>query len=488
MRYAIVSDIHANRQAWTVVQNDIRSLRADRTLCLGDIVGYGPAPAEVFADVYANVHNFTLGNHDAVICSKMDPAAFNDDARAIVEWTAEHLDSKAAEFLSRIPLVLKASDFRCAHGETASPDRFRYVLEPEDARLSLDACGEQLLFVGHTHVARIFVVGQSGRVHALPPQDFELEEGKRYLVNVGSVGQPRDGDPRASYCLYDRERRSVFFRRVPFDVDAYRQELERARLPAGPSYFLRVADSQRPEPIRNLLVFRPAGDDEYVASEYTVEALEEAVRSARRWRVVALSVFVLALAVVASGLAWLRYRLPKDVTYEATADGHVGKRLEPGGELLLTCAAIGEVGVENRFEQWSVTLADPGVQSLEGAQQNDDVVLRLRSEQALPFQIRSRPVGAATPARLSAKLQFRAEDLQFAVVELALIEILADGGERVLVQREFGERFSEDKWQRTSITMPKPLPEESTGNVRVVVRGQCLGGALFRGPKVVRAE
>lgn len=488
MRYAIVSDIHANRQAWTVVQNDIRSLETDRTLCLGDIVGYGPAPAEVFADVYANVHNFTLGNHDAVICSKMDPAAFNDDARAIIDWTAQHLDAKAAEFLSRIPLVLQGADFRCAHGEMASPDRFRYVLEPEDARLSLDACSEQLLFVGHTHVARIFVIGRSGQVHALPPQDFELEEGKRYVVNVGSVGQPRDGDPRASYCLYDRERRSVFFRRVPFDVEAYRGELERARIPAGPSYFLRVAESQRAEPIRDLLVFRPAGDDEYVQSEYTVEALEEAVRSARRWRVLALSVFVLALGTVAAGFAWLRYHLPKEVTYEATATGLIGQDLDPGAELLLTNAAIGKVAPENPLAHWTVTLTDPALQSLEGVEEEDNTVLRLRSQQALPFQLRSRTVAAKPPVRLSAKVQFRAEQLQSAVVEIALVEVLADGGERVLVQREFGDRFSEDKWQRTSITMPKEHIADLTGEVRVVLRGQCVGTVLFRDCKVVRAE
>ena len=222
MRYAFVSDIHGNLPAWNTVLADLAVHRVDRIVCLGDTVGYGPQPAECLRSVHAHVHQMVLGNHDAVVGGRMDAGTFNDRARRMIAWTQTRLGDNARDLFAKLPLVLRGPGFRCTHGEFSDPAVFRYVFEPEDAAASFRAAPEPLLFCGHTHRPGVFLTGESGRIYRIDPQDFELEEGKRYLVNVGSVGASRDGDPRASYVLYDEERRGVYFHRVPFDVSAFR--------------------------------------------------------------------------------------------------------------------------------------------------------------------------------------------------------------------------------------------------------------------------
>ncbi|MBQ6103746.1 MAG: metallophosphoesterase family protein, partial [Kiritimatiellae bacterium] len=228
MRYAFVSDIHGNLPAWNTVLADLAVHRVDRIVCLGDVVGYGPQPAECLRGVYAHVHQMVLGNHDAVVAGKMSAESFNDRARRMIEWTGTRLGENARNLFSSLPLVLKGPGFRCTHGDFTDPAVFNYVRTEEDARANFAAVPEQLLFCGHTHEAAVFLVGGSGNVYKIEPQDFELEEGKRYLVNVGSVGSARDGDPRASYVIYDEERRGVYFHRVPFDFEAFRSAVAAA--------------------------------------------------------------------------------------------------------------------------------------------------------------------------------------------------------------------------------------------------------------------
>ena len=228
MRYAFVSDIHANLPAWNTVLADLAVHRVDRIVCLGDVVGYGPQPAECLRGVYAHVHQMVLGNHDAVVAGKMSAESFNDRAQRMIEWTQTRLGENARALFSALPLVLKGPGFRCTHGDFTDPAVFNYVRTEDDARANFAAVPEQLLFCGHTHEAAVFLTGGSGNVYKIEPQDFELEEGKRYLVNVGSVGSARDGDPRASYVIYDEERRGVYFHRVPFDFGAFRSAVAAA--------------------------------------------------------------------------------------------------------------------------------------------------------------------------------------------------------------------------------------------------------------------
>jgi len=242
MRYAIISDIHANRQAWQAVSTDIRCHGVDAVICLGDIVGYGPAPAEVLASVYERSDYFVLGNHDAVVARRLDPTCFNDQAREVIEWTCGQLGPQAARFFNEVPFLLDAEGFCCAHADYAAPDVFDYIMEPADAVASLEICPEPILFVGHTHEPCVMQWTPDGRVQHRTPERLLLAEDWKYVINVGSVGDPRDGDLRASYAVLDLEAGDVQFRKVPFDLDAYRREHTAANLANRPAVF-RIMDN-----------------------------------------------------------------------------------------------------------------------------------------------------------------------------------------------------------------------------------------------------
>jgi len=375
MKCAIVSDIHANLQAWKAVLLEIRSLGVDRILCLGDVVGYGPHPGEVLQSVHANVHHIVLGNHDATICGKMDASLFNPAAREIIQWTAGRLNDQAIRFLRSLPLSICADHFRCAHGDFAEPAAFNYVIEPEDALPSWRAVDEELLFIGHTHKPGIFLLGPSGIPRGVEPQDFIVEPGKRYLVNVGSVGQPRDGGARACYCLYDTADRSVRWRRVPFDIDAYRQALEAEGLSAKPSYFLRHDPRLAAPPIRELLNFSPpSSPDMLVQDAVRVQEVALLRRDVRRWRRLFAAVLAATLAAaVTAGVLWWRHagRVlelgPAAAVVLDAVRAPEDHNLLPSPALPLDPASatgVWALRLGNRYRQGAKVESDPGAEGL----------------------------------------------------------------------------------------------------------------------------
>ena len=260
MRYALVSDIHANIQAWKVVYEDIQSNTVDKIICLGDVIGYGPNPAEVLKEVRAKVDAFVLGNHDAVVCDKLDVSLFNDDARLLIEWTRKQLSKEDIEFVGAFPLTLIGDGFLCVHGEFAEPGNFDYVLEANDALPSWKATESNLLVVGHTHEPALYVLGSSGIPRTVDLQDFAVDPGKRYFVNIGSVGQPRGSDNRACYCIYDTETKSIYWRHVAFDLEAYRKALKATGLTLDPSYYM-LPEETKPDtgtaPAKKRIVYTP---------------------------------------------------------------------------------------------------------------------------------------------------------------------------------------------------------------------------------------
>jgi diadenosine tetraphosphatase ApaH/serine/threonine PP2A family protein phosphatase len=375
MRYAMVSDIHANLQAWEAVLRDIASSRIDGIVSLGDVLGYGPNPAEVLQSVHRHVDAFVLGNHDAVVCGKLDPAAFNEHAAAIIGWTRNALAPQAQSFLAEWPLVLVGDGFRCAHGDFAAPGAFPYIIDPQEALPSWQETAEPLLFTGHTHLPGIFVTGASGRPHFLEPQDFVLEEGKRYLVSAGSVGLPRDADPRACYCIFDSNERSVVWRRVPFDVDAYLRAMAAAGLPADANRHKRDPLSQL-TPLRLQLDFLPPTQPARQAHSAVPE--RELTRRLRRgitrWKILAGILLATALAALAVALhpqethnqAWscpAHPLAPRPATPAPLADDR------PPPNLMAGFASASEDGIPG----WRYVLADRASQSATAS--NGTVVL-----------------------------------------------------------------------------------------------------------------
>ena len=246
MRSAIVTDIHANIQAWEAVLKDIDKMGCSEILCLGDVIGYGPNPAEVMDSAYGRLNACILGNHDAVIAGRLDKELFNDNAKMIIEWTEKQLSRDAVAYFADMPLVMECDDFLCAHAELASPGRFNYIYDTPDAVASFEAVTQPLMFVGHTHLPCYFELDPQSNLRKKPSQDFIVSPGSRFLVNAGSVGDPRDGRVAASYVIYDHDLRKVIFRQVPFDIQRFRRNLLASGLPTTP-FFLRVADGQMQE-------------------------------------------------------------------------------------------------------------------------------------------------------------------------------------------------------------------------------------------------
>lgn len=310
MRYAVTSDIHANLPAWNAVLTDVATQRIDRIICLGDLVGYGPNPSEVLQSVYRHVDAIAMGNHDAAVCGKIDPVRFNAHARERVIWTRTALGTQALDFLGSLPLMLTGDNFRCTHGDFAMPAAFRYVIEPQDAMPSWEAAPEPLLFIGHSHVPLIHVIGNSGSPHTVAADDFEIESEKRYIVNVGSVGHPRDGDCRACYCIYDAAQQTVIWRRVPFDLDAYRSALAQVGLSAEHASFLEADPRKRLMQTRAPIDFAPATNEtEQAQGVKEVDEIAHIQRRLGKWKVGALICLLIAL-LAAGAVAWLALRRP----------------------------------------------------------------------------------------------------------------------------------------------------------------------------------
>ena len=230
MRYAILSDIHANAEALRAVLDDARP-RADAVLCLGDVVGYGADPEACIDLVATTCAAVVAGNHEYAVAGLLDLAWFNPWARAAAEWTRERLDDDARAWLASLPLVRDVADATLVHASPAHPEEWEYLVSPDDGHAVFGAFVTRLCFVGHSHLPRAWAQGSWGRAHDATPAELALEPGCRYLVNVGSVGQPRDRDPRAAYALWDLDARRVSIPRVAYDVAAARAKIVAAGLP-----------------------------------------------------------------------------------------------------------------------------------------------------------------------------------------------------------------------------------------------------------------
>ncbi|MCM8533302.1 MAG: metallophosphoesterase family protein [Lentisphaeraceae bacterium] len=284
MRYGIVSDIHANIQAWKAVLRDMRKNGVDSILCLGDVIGYGPNPAEVLDSCYEHCDHFILGNHDAVIGNRLDSSLFNDNARHLIEWTRDQLNPAATDFFSNMPLRMEGDGFVCAHGELALPGRFGYIYEAQDAIESFTSTTSPLMFIGHTHFPAKFTFDlNSNHVTKDPCLDFTLRQDQRYMINAGSVGDPRDGQTTASYCIYDADEQRVIYRQVPFDVDGFRRNLQKVQLPVNP-FFLRVLDGQssETETIRDMEAVSAQAKDTPVATAKITQVPAELKKSRQK--------------------------------------------------------------------------------------------------------------------------------------------------------------------------------------------------------------
>ena len=233
MRYAIIADIHANLAAFNAVLDDIqRRGGVEEVWSLGDVVGYGPEPHECISLLRQTTDVCVAGNHDWAAAGKLDTSDFNPAAAAACHWTAKQLSPGDIEYLSNLPLVIEKGDFTLVHGSPREPI-WEYLLSTGIARENFAYFKSQFCLVGHSHRPVVFSYGENGTCSvSLFPTDGRLVLGEsRMIINPGGVGQPRDGDPRASYAIYDSESKIIRLYRVDYDINATQAKMMAHGLP-----------------------------------------------------------------------------------------------------------------------------------------------------------------------------------------------------------------------------------------------------------------
>jgi diadenosine tetraphosphatase ApaH/serine/threonine PP2A family protein phosphatase len=230
MRVAVISDVHANRHALDAVLSAIDGERADAIWCLGDTVGYGPQPNECCDLVRTRADVCLIGNHDLVALGELTVTDFNDEAAAAALWTSERLSAESEAFLRGLEPSAEADRAALFHASARDPV-WEYVLSEEAARATFDLTSAPVVLVGHSHVALALALADGRITGGLAAAGIEEELVDRRLLNPGSVGQPRDGDPRAAWLLLDFDQRFASFRRVPYPIEKTQAEMREAGLP-----------------------------------------------------------------------------------------------------------------------------------------------------------------------------------------------------------------------------------------------------------------
>jgi predicted phosphodiesterase len=229
MRYAIFSDIHSNLEALEAVLADARERKCRHFVCLGDVVGYNANPHECVEQIRELDCPIVKGNHDEQASLAESSSDFNELAERAIKWTREHLSEKDKQWLRDLPLQKQVRDFTIVHATLDTPAQWSYVFNNLDAAASFTYQHTTVCFCGHTHVPMVFIRDEGVRRERL--EHIRIEPTKKYLINVGGAGQPRDGNWRAAYCIYDIENNVVQQLRVKYDLATAQDKIIKAGLP-----------------------------------------------------------------------------------------------------------------------------------------------------------------------------------------------------------------------------------------------------------------
>ncbi|HEY1769296.1 MAG TPA: metallophosphoesterase family protein [Chthoniobacterales bacterium] len=229
MRFAVFSDIHGNLEALEAVLADARAQRCTHFVCLGDVVGYNANPSECVQRVQDLECPVVKGNHDEQASIATSTEGFNELAETAISWTRAHLSMEEKNWLADLRLMRQVRDFTIVHATLDTPHQWGYVFNDLDAIASFTYQHTSLCFFGHTHWPTAFV--RDDDVHRLHTNPIVLATGRKYFINAGSVGQPRDRDWRAAYCVFDSERSVVQLRRVEYDLATTQRKIRAAGLP-----------------------------------------------------------------------------------------------------------------------------------------------------------------------------------------------------------------------------------------------------------------
>jgi predicted phosphodiesterase len=229
MRYAVIADIHANLEAFEVVLNDAKDQKCTHYCCLGDVVGYNANPKECLDIVRSMGMPCVKGNHDEYCSTDEELEGFNPHAAEAVNWTRRQLRPEDRQWLRDLKYVRLVASFSIVHATLDGPQRWGYVFDKLAAAASFTYQNTSVCFFGHTHVPVAFV--RDSMVRGGTYSKFKVEPGKKYFVNVGAVGQPRDGNPKAGYVVYDMDDATIELRRLDYDIPTAQKKIMEAGLP-----------------------------------------------------------------------------------------------------------------------------------------------------------------------------------------------------------------------------------------------------------------
>ncbi len=232
MIYAIISDIHGNLEALLSVLDYIKSNygNIDKIVCLGDIVGYGADPIECIKATRDISDVILAGNHDFAVCEMTSIDNFNDYAKKAVMWSRSVVGNDEMNFLKSLPFIYQEENVSFVHSSLHKPEYWRYLLRASDTYIDFEIMNNQILFVGHTHIPVIFEF-DGKEIKILTSDEVSLHQNRKYIINPGSVGQPRDKDPRASFVFFDSDKKFVKRVRVEYDLEETQKKILDAGLP-----------------------------------------------------------------------------------------------------------------------------------------------------------------------------------------------------------------------------------------------------------------
>jgi len=231
MRVAVISDIHSNLEALEAVGKEIERIGVDEIFFAGDVVGYGPDPNPCTEWVMENTDLAVVGNHDFAALGKMDIESFNSNARDAILWNTGQLESWATDYMETLPTLKTRESMAVVHANPKAPESWGYIFSLWDAEMNFSFFEDTFCFVGHSHQPVVVEMDRNGQVSVLPGSSFTTKDGSRYLINVGSVGQPRDGNPEACFGLLDTDKGEFTLHRSPYDFTITQKKMITAGLP-----------------------------------------------------------------------------------------------------------------------------------------------------------------------------------------------------------------------------------------------------------------
>ncbi len=231
MRIAIISDIHGNLEALNAVLTHIDQDKIDEIICLGDIVGYGPDPNECMRLARERCRIIVMGNHDYACIYKPEMFFFNHFARQAIEYTLSVIEEEHLDFINQLPFQHRENDLLFVHANPLRPEGWEYILSIDEAIYYFSKFSEKICFIGHSHLPSIFIERKDSKYFSVEDREIELEENGRYIINAGSVGQPRDGNPAASFGILDLTQKTFEIVRVAYDIEKSIERFNKAGLP-----------------------------------------------------------------------------------------------------------------------------------------------------------------------------------------------------------------------------------------------------------------